>query len=115
MGRLPSWWNAVANKKEYLERLKLAVEQLHNCSARHLSTVPVHEKFNGKTVWLGNVEVFDISGHPKSVRCYAWSDREGKADAGERFVAVLEIPPVESAETAVRAQIVKDVKSGYSR
>jgi hypothetical protein len=33
-----------------------------------------------------------------------------KADAGERFVAVLEIPPVVSAETAVRVQIVKDVK-----
>jgi len=27
-----------------------------------------------------------------------------------RFVAVLEIPPVESAETAVRVQIVKDLK-----
>jgi hypothetical protein len=27
-----------------------------------------------------------------------------------RFMAVLEIPPVESAETAVRVQIVKDKK-----
>ena len=39
-----------------------------------------------------------------------WSHREGKNDEGERFVAVLEIPPVVSAETAVRVQIVKDVK-----
>jgi len=33
-----------------------------------------------------------------------------KADAGERFVAVLEISQVKSAETAVGVQIVKDVK-----
>jgi hypothetical protein len=30
---------------------------------------------------------------------------------GERFVAVLEIPPVESAVAAVRVQIVNDVKA----
>jgi len=38
-----------------------------------------------------------------------------KDDKGERFIAVLEIPPVESTVTAVRIQIVKDVKSGYSK
>jgi hypothetical protein len=34
-----------------------------------------------------------------------------KCDERERFVAVLEIPLVVSAETAVRVQIVKDVKA----
>jgi hypothetical protein len=48
-------------------------------------------------------------------RAYAWSHREGEKDEGERFVAVLEIPPVISPETAVRLQIVKDSKSGYSK
>jgi hypothetical protein len=32
-------------------------------------------------------------------------------DAGKRFVAVLEIPPVVSPQTAVQAVIVKDIKS----
>jgi hypothetical protein len=41
---------------------------------------------------------------------YAWGHLDGKHDERTRFVAVLEIPPVESAETAVRVQIVKDVK-----
>jgi len=100
----------VANKQEYIERLKLAVEQLHKCSAVHVSTVPVHEKFKGQTVWRGEVEVFDLTGHPKAKRAYGWSHREGKNDEGERFVAVLELPPVVSAETAVRVQIVKDLK-----
>jgi hypothetical protein len=43
-------------------------------------------------------------------RAYAWSHLEAKHVDRTRFVAVLEIPPVESAETAVRVQIVKDLK-----
>jgi hypothetical protein len=104
----------VANDREYLERVKLAVEHLHNCRAIHPSTVPVHEVFRGKTVWHGDVEVFDLTGHSKAKRAYGWSHKEGRDDTGERFLAVLEIPPVESAVTAVRFQIVKDVKTKYS-
>jgi len=62
-------------------------------------------------VWQGDVEVFDLDGHPEAERAYAWSHREGQDDKGERFVAVVEIPPVISAETAVRASIVNDLKS----
>ena len=66
--------------------------------------------FKGETVWKGNVEVCDLTGHPKAKRCYAWGHLDGPRDERTRFVAVLEIPPVVSAETAVRVQIVKDVK-----
>jgi hypothetical protein len=48
----------------------------------------------------------------KAKRAYAWSHLDGKNDERTRFVAVLEIPPVESAETAVRVQIVNDAKKG---
>jgi hypothetical protein len=37
--------------------------------------------------------------------------RSDEYEDGEQFVAVLEIPPVELAETAVRVQIVKDFKT----
>ena len=96
----------MANKREYLKKLKAGVEYLHKCQAIHRSTVPVHEVFRGATVWQGNVEVFDLTGHPKAKRAYAWSHLEGKNDETERVVAVLEIPPVESPITAVRAAIV---------
>jgi hypothetical protein len=105
----------VENKQDYIARVQVAVSQLHNCSATWRETVSVHEIFQGKTVWQGNVEVFDLHDHPKAKRAYAWSHREGKNDEGERFVAVLEIPPVESAVTAVRVQIVKDIKTGYAK
>ena len=79
---------------------------MHGAGATWRETVPVHEVFRGRTAWRGEVEVFDLIGHPKAKRAYAWSHREGPGDQGERFVAVLEIPPVESAKTAVRASIM---------
>jgi hypothetical protein len=102
--------NAAVNKADYIARLQVAVSQLHDCGAVWRSTVPVHEMFQGKTVWQGDVEVFDLNGHPKAKRAYAWSHLDGARDERERFVAVLEIPPVVSAETAVRVQTVKDIR-----
>jgi len=61
--------------------------------------------------YRGEVEVFHLICHPKAKRAYAWSHREGQNDEGERFVAVLEIAPVDSAQKAVRIQIVKDVRA----
>jgi len=100
----------MASRQDYLARLQVAVEQLHGCGAVHRLTVPVNEIFDDQTVWRGEVEVFDLKGHPRAKRCYAWSHREGPNDEGERFVAVLEIPPVLSPITAVRASIMSDAK-----
>lgn len=81
---------------------------MYNCDATWRETVPVHEVFHGKTAWQGDIEVFYLTGHPKAKRAYAWSRLDGKNDERARFIAVLEIPPVVSAETAVRVQIVKE-------
>jgi hypothetical protein len=100
----------VANKQDYLDRLQVAVSQLHHCGAVHSATVPVTEVFNGQTIWKGHVEVFDLNGHSKAKRAYAWSHRDGKDDLDERFVGGLEIPPVESPESAVKVAIAAEVK-----
>jgi hypothetical protein len=84
---------------------------LHDCGASWSGSMTVHEVFQGKTVWKGHVEIFDLNGHPKAKRCYGWSHPEGCDDKGERFVTVLEIPPVESAVTAVRASMVANSKA----
>jgi hypothetical protein len=105
----------VANKQDYVARLQTAVQHLHSCGAIHRETVPVHEVFQGKTVWAGEVEVFDLHGHPKAKRCYAWSHLDKPDDSEERFVAVLEIPPVDSALKAVQVQIVKDVRQAQRK
>jgi hypothetical protein len=99
----------VANK-DYIERLKQVIFHLHKSDSKHVGTVPVHEIFRGETVWKGEVEVFDLTGHQKAKRAYGWSHPEGKEDKDERFVTVLEIPPVKSAQSAVQASIVADLK-----
>jgi hypothetical protein len=43
------------------------------CSATLAQSVPVLETFEGQTVWEGVVHVFDLEGHPKATRAYAWS------------------------------------------
>jgi hypothetical protein len=100
----------VANKQDYLDRLQVTIRQLHNCGAVWRESVPVTEIFQGKTLWQGEVEVFDLTGHPKAKRCYGWSHPENANGTGERFVTVLEIPPVYSAQTAVKISIVSDIK-----
>ena len=79
---------------------------MHRCGAVYVETVPVHEVFKGKTVWKGEVEVFIVT-HPRANHCYAWSYHD---DKGERIVAILEIPPVGDAKTAVQASILADSK-----
>jgi len=48
---------AVANKQDYIARLQLTIQHLHNCGAVHRETVPVREVFKGNTLWNGDVEV----------------------------------------------------------
>ena len=96
--------------KNYIERLKLVIFHLHKSGATHVGTVPVEEIFGGKTIWKGVVEVFTLANHPKAKRCFAWSHKDGKDDSDERFVAVLEIPPVTSPESAVKVAIVAEVR-----
>jgi len=87
-----------------LDEIKQAVEASAECPAVHIETVAVVELFRGQTVWEGTVEVFDLKGHPKAKRAYGWAYQDGKET---RFVAVLEIPPVDSANTAVRLAIAQ--------
>ena len=100
----------MVSRRDYLARLTVAVMELHKCGALHRQTVPVHEVFRGKTAWRGRVEVFDLSGHPKAKRAYAWSHRTGPGDQQERFVTVLELPPVTDPQTAVKVAIVAESK-----
>jgi hypothetical protein len=93
--------------KDTVEELQKAVETLHECRARFVETDEVVELFRGQTVWEGTVFIFDLKGHPKATRAYAWSSPiEGSTK--RRYYAVLHIPPVDSPEKAIRASIVKD-------
>ena len=92
---------------ERIEAIAKAVEKAGECPATHLESVPVIETFRGQVVWEGVVEVFTLTGHPKATRAYGWSFKEGEET---RYTAVLELPPVESPITAVRAAILAQAR-----
>jgi hypothetical protein len=97
-------------KPEYIDDLRAVIGKLHGCDSKHVESVPVHEVFQGQTAWQGVVEVFDLIGHPKAKRCYGWSHLDGQQDEKTNFVTVLEIPPVESPQTAVQVYIASEAK-----
>lgn len=93
--------------KKKVQVIANLAEKLHGADSTYVESVPVLEMFRGQTAWEGTVEVFTLSNHPKAKRAYAWSYRDG---SDEKFTAVLEVPPVVSPQTAVRASIVADFK-----
>lgn len=102
------------SKPDYIKALQEAIRNMHGCHSVWIKTEHVHETFQGKTVWEGDVEVFNLVGHPKAHRAYAWAHLEGAKDDQTRFVAVLELPPVKDAKTAVQAAIMSTVKKPQS-
>gem|GEM_PF-4665480 len=75
-------------------------------------TVPIKERFNGHVVWAGSVLIFDLLAHPKQSVVMRGRTPEGKDDKDTRYVAVLHLPPVDSARKAVQPAIVSQFKSG---
>ena len=56
-------------------------------------------KHEDQTAWQGTVEIFDLIGHPKAKRAYAWTYRDGDQN---KIIVVLGIPPVDSPQNAVK-------------
>ena len=94
----------------YIEELKEVIRRLHGVEATHRESVPVKEVFQGKTVWEGVVEVFELHGHPKANMAYAWAHQTDDPANPVRHVTVLKIPPAVSPITAVRAAIMRELQ-----
>ena len=93
----------------YIEELQDVIRRLHGVESKHLESVPIKETFKGRTVWEGIVEVFELIGHPKSPKAYAWA-----YDTGDpkklKHVTVLHLGPIGSPLLAVRAAIVQEFR-----
>ena len=88
-----------------LEELAAAIKHLHGADAVWVEEVPLSVTHEGKLIWQGVVQVFDLNGHYEATRCYAWS-YPVEGTSRRRFSAVLHKPPVDSSTAAVRAAIV---------
>jgi hypothetical protein len=95
----------------HIDELKDVIRRLHGVESKHVESVPVKETFQEKTVWEGIVEVFELVGHPKAPKVYAWSHDTDDPKQPRHHVTVLHIAPVTSAVLAVRAAIVQEFRS----
>src|SRR4029450_596412 len=80
--------------------LQAAIRATHGCESIYRRTEFVREVFQANVAWDGLVRVFKLINHSKAKYCYAWSYREGSAT---KYTAVLEIAPVNSSQSAVKA------------
>ncbi len=94
----------------YIEELQQVIRKLHGVESTHRESVPVKEVFQGKTVWEGIVEVFELHGHPKANTAYAWAHQTDDPNNPIRHVTVLKVPPAVSPITAVRAAIMQELQ-----
>lgn len=95
----------------YITKLQNAIHYLYHCDSKHIGTIAVKERFLAfgcDKLWQGEVEVFEISGHAKAKRAYAWLQRVDGDQQQLRYVAVLEVDPITSAEEAVKAAIAAE-------
>ena len=99
---------------DYIAELQAVFLKLHGCDATYVETVPVVEEFQGKTVWHGDVEVFDLVGHSKATRGYGWGYTTTES-GGRRYFTVLELPPVDSPQTAVKIAIASEIKNAREK
>ena len=88
--------------EESIPLLQRAIKETHGCASLHIESLAVKAVFNGQTAWEGTVEVFGLIDHPKAKRAFAWSYQDGNQN---KTVAVLAIPPTDTAQNAVKMAI----------
>ena len=95
---------------ERIDKLKNLIERQEKCRAKHVISEPIRDDFGGMRVWEGVVETFQLDDHPKEIkRAYAWLVPATK-DEEAQYTVVLGVPPINSAQDAVKASISKELK-----
>ena len=95
-------------------KLKAAIEGQHGGTA-HLAYIDaVSQTRQDRPVEGGLVFVFDLEGHPEAARAYGWTSLVGEDDE-RRFHVVLQVPPIATAQDAVRSITLADSRDDWSR
>lgn len=100
---------------ERIERIKQAVEHIEKCRATHIQSLVVKERVplskpelgvDTQMVWEGVIETFDLHDHSRAKRAYAWELPPSERNVEPNYTVVLGIPPVNSANDAIKAAIM---------
>jgi len=101
----------MADTANYFKTLQAAIQKAYGREAKHVESVPIQETFQGKVVWQGVVEVFDLVEHSLAKRAYAWGLALRDTGNEVRIVTILGMSPVDSPRKAVQVSILADAKS----
>lgn len=97
----------------YIQELRDIIRRLHGTDSEHVASIPVLEEFQGKTIWDGVVEVFNLAQHPTAFRVYAWTHYTDDPEHPTRHVTtVLHQHPIRSAHDAVTMAVVQEMIPG---
>jgi len=88
--------------EKYIQTLRTMIQTQYKCPSRYSQTIKVKEEADGKILFEGNVELFDLGGHPTARQCYAWGT---KREDGRMEYATALNPPAKSAAEAVRGHL----------
>ncbi len=100
-------------RPDHVEAVRAVVEQQHGCRATFREVAHVVESHKGKTVWEGDVSVFDVD-HADAKTAYAWVDPVPESTR-VRYFAVLGKPPINTPADAVRAAIAARYRNETAR
>jgi hypothetical protein len=76
---------------------------MYKCRATHVESVAVFERFAGKPIWEGVVEIFDLHECVEANRCYAWSfQKKGET----QYAIILHRSPALTPASAVREYLM---------
>jgi hypothetical protein len=89
-------------RSKYITGFKNMIRASHNCESLHVSTSRVRGMLDDWLAWQGEVETFDLIGHPNVKRCYAW---EEGVNGALNPVIVLAVPPMDSPVAAVNSSL----------
>jgi hypothetical protein len=108
-----NFWSYGDQSRKFYERLHrrnaVSLLKLHGYEATYVETARV-EEFQGETIWQGDLKIFELTGQAKAKRGFGW--RYVTTDSGgRRYFRVLELPPVDSPQSAVKAAIMSEIKN----
>ena len=105
--------------KDHFAKSAEAIKTKECCESAYCETVKVREEFEGKIVWDGEVEIFELLNHPKAKRCYAFGYNLKKMISSglkpDHIFVVLELPPVDTPQKAVRATVAAVAKQLFGK
>ena len=93
----------MSDKPHTVEFFETYISDRYGCKAAWIATVPIQKSFRPGMTQASIVHVFELSGHERASRCYAWTYNDG----GWHYNTVLGVPPVTNAETAVQKALMR--------